>query len=228
MGGFGEADQGDDVTDVATPPLVGNPLLVAHDEWLCTGSAAVRTVAISQYAFAVPTEDALSAIAGHAGDGVVELGAGTGYWARMLVDRGVDVVAYDAVPPPSAENPFFAGVLPWFPIRRGDEHTVAAHADRTLLLVWPTRETWATNALRLFRDAGGQRLVFVGEGPGGRMGDEQLHALLGLATGCVACEYGVVDAPCVCSVRQAWRLVRHIGLPHWGGYEDDLYLFERL
>jgi hypothetical protein len=38
------------------------------------------------YAFALPTDEALGAIAAVSPDGVVELGAGPGFWARLLAD----------------------------------------------------------------------------------------------------------------------------------------------
>ena len=207
--------------------LRGNPLFDAHRQWLADRDGAARSRAIATFAFAVPTDDALDAIASHAPEGLVELGAGTGYWARLLADRGVDVVAYDAVPPPDTANPFFGGSALWHPVDAGDERSIARHPDRTLLIVWPTRESWATDAVRLFHDSGGRRLAFVGEGPGGRMGDDQLHAMLGLSEGCMACDYGLVDLSCVCDIQPTWALRRRIELPHWGGYEDDLYLFER-
>ncbi|CAI7734188.1 unnamed protein product [Closterium sp. NIES-54] len=49
---------------------------------------------------AVPTEAALAAVkaAAAGGKGVVEVGAGTGYWAALLRRRGVDVAAYDWTP----------------------------------------------------------------------------------------------------------------------------------
>ena len=170
---------------------------------------------------------ALDAIATHAPRGVVEVGAGTGYWARQLADRGVAVVAFDVAPPPDPSNHFFAGAEPWHPVVEGDQNVGAAHADRTLLLVWPTRESWPTQALRVYAAAGGSRVVYVGEGPGGRMGDDQLHASLGLVEGCLACAYRIPDVSCVCDVAREWRLRRAVALPQWGGYHDDLYLFER-
>ena len=53
-----------------------------------------------RYAWAVPDERALR-ILEHFGP-IVEVGAGKGYWASLLAARGVDVVAYDAMPPPDA------------------------------------------------------------------------------------------------------------------------------
>ena len=45
------------------------------------------------FAFGVPSEEICEAIAAHTP--IVELGAGTGYWAAMLARRGADVPAFD-------------------------------------------------------------------------------------------------------------------------------------
>lgn len=209
------------------PALAGNPLLAAYRCWLASRDDLARTDAVARYAFAVPTDDALDAVARHAPGGIVELGAGTGYWARLLSDRGVDVIAYDIAPPPASDNHFFAGATPWFDIEPGDQRAVARHPTRTLLLVWPTSDAWAGDALQAFAAAGGTRVAYVGEGAGGRMGDDVLHAALGLLHGCLACTYAIVDSPCICAIQHQWRRVATIELPHWGGYDDDLYLFDR-
>lgn len=79
------------------------------------------------YAFGVPTDAALDAIA--ARGPVVELGAGTGYWAALLRQAGCDVVAYDITPPSrdALDNRFFhsrfSEVLPGGPGKRGRRRT---------------------------------------------------------------------------------------------------------
>jgi hypothetical protein len=184
---------------------------------------------LRQFSFAVPTEEALAAIAAASPSGVVELGAGTGYWARLLHERGVDVVAYDLCPPPAPESPWFAGVTPWFPVGPGGDDAVVAHHDRTVLLVWPTRnEEWAARSAAAHHASGGQQLVYVGEGPGGHTGDDQLHALLGHLNRGLACSYGPADVVCICNVAQCWQLRRTIRLPHWDGFLDDLHVYHRL
>ena len=50
------------------------------------------------YAWSVPCEEALRSIAQASPNGVLELGAGTGYWASLLRSRGVPVACYDRVP----------------------------------------------------------------------------------------------------------------------------------
>ena len=69
-----------------------------HDRWAAAGRDAalagdLRAALIREYAFAVPGEEALTCIARHAP--IVEIGAGSGYWARCLRERGVDVVVAD-------------------------------------------------------------------------------------------------------------------------------------
>ena len=183
---------------------------------------------LRRYGFAVPTDAALDEIARRSPAGVVELGAGVGYWAHQLFRRGVDVVAYDIEPPPSALNHRFAGSTPWHRITRGNELVVGAHRDRSLLLIWPTKnETWAAQALVTYAEAGGACVLYVGDGPGGRTGDPTFHAILGQLGRCLACGLGVPDAPCTCDARQLWRRVAEVGLPAWQAEEVSLSVYER-
>lgn len=182
-----------------------------------------------RYAYGIPSGEALALIADASPDGVVELGAGTGYWARLLHDRGVDVVAYDLRPPDDGANESFDAAPSWFPVRPGGFDAVGVHPERTLLLVWPTwDESWPGDAAACFHAAGGRRLVFVGEGPGGLTGDSVLHALLGEYGACVACGLGVLDAPCVCSITPRWRRTARVEVPRWAGVEDSCSLYERI
>lgn len=209
--------------------LVGNPLLDAHTRSAGHGVDAKRERLLREYSFAVPTDEALTAISNASAGGVVELGAGVGYWAALLAARGTDVIAFDLHPPPSPTNMWFAGVTPWFEVRPGGEDVLDRYARRTLLLVWPTRdEEWAANAARRHHQAGGAALVFVGEGPGGRTGDDQLQALLGHYDRCLSCSLGVLDVPCICDISQRWERRVSVSLPHWDGYADDLHLYSRV
>eukprot|EP00897_Mesotaenium_endlicherianum_P009382 jgi/Mesen1/8472/ME000478S07970 len=56
------------------------------------------------YSWAVPTGEAIDAIVKSAPGGVLEIGAGTGYWAHLLRQRGVQVAAYD-LQPLDGDNP---------------------------------------------------------------------------------------------------------------------------
>lgn len=100
--------------------------------------------------FGIPSAAALEAIARHGP--IIEVGAGTGYWAGLLQAMGVDIVAFDAEPTSTGScddgaraNRFFVEASGFTTVRRGDaaalfeQGSAAAEAlaRRALLLVWP-------------------------------------------------------------------------------------------
>ena len=170
------------------------------------------------YSFAVPTDAALDLIASFGP--VVEIGAGTGYWASLLVDRGCDVVAYDHL----GRNfhrwfPTGKGLL-YADVRRGGTPMAERHADRTLLLVWPPYGTpMAANALRYFERGGGKRLVYVGEGYGGCTGDDDFFGML---------HDGCWQDPCDPDHHASrWHQTHELTIPQWFGINDYLTVYER-
>jgi hypothetical protein len=226
----GHGDRKGEVTMSGTEPW--NPLLEllgSTADASDPGRADARRAAIARYGFAVPTEEAIGVLRDQSPDGVVEIGAGTGYWARIAHDAGIDVVAYDIAPAPSVDNRWFAGSARWYHVERADHRAVTQHANRTLLVVWPTKnEVWPVEAIDLYAAAGGRTLVYVGEGPGGQTGDDAFHARLGALTACRQCTYGILDAPCVCAYEAQWSPCAVVELPRWPGCEDDLRVYERL
>lgn len=213
----------------ALPALDGNPLLDAwRDHGPLSRSHPERLRLVRRYAYGIPTDRVIEEIARASPGGVVEVGAGTGYWARLLHEAGVDVVALDRWPPPSPRNRFVDPVEPWFPVRRAPAAWAGRFPDRTLLLVWPTwDEPWPAGALRRYHAAGGRAVVYVGEGPGGLTGDDVFHRLLDDHQPCLACSLGVVDAPCQCEVHPLWELVQRIEVPQWSGAEDACAVYRR-
>lgn len=129
------------------------------------------------FSFSTPTEDALECLA-KLGP-LVELGAGTGYWAAMLARRGVNIVAFDIAPPSvdtaTGNMPNYFFERQFFPVLAGGPEVLKSQPHgRALLLVWPfhmdlhrkhlaqgqgTTEPWDARALRAFR---GDVLVHVG------------------------------------------------------------------
>ncbi len=170
---------------------------------------ARRRVLTARYSFAVPTDEALDAILDLGP--VVEIGAGTGYWSKLLRERGGNVVAYDLMGDKWAK---------WFPdglldrVELGDVDMAGKHADRTLLLVWPPYSSpMAFDALVAYEKAGGRHVVYVGEGQGGCTGDDDFHYRI---TGsCEECRYNDEDdEPCPTGGHPvAWREVREITIP---------------
>ena len=82
-------------------------------------------------------------------------------------------------------------------------------------------------AAQRYHFAGGANLVVVGEGPGGRTGDDGLHAVLGEMTMCAHCRYGVVGAACICDIAPLWQRVGEHEIPTWPGYHDTVRIYGR-
>jgi len=160
-----------------------------------------RQEMVQRYAFAVPSDAALDLIASRGP--VVEIGAGTGYWAKLLRERGCHVLAYDAMGPAWEK---------WFPhglvaeVRKGGVEEAAKHANRTLLLVWPYMDSMAYDAVQAYTCAGGQRVIYVGEGPGGCTADDDFFAFMAVA----------------------WQEDTTMALPQWDGMHDYLAVYRRL
>ena len=52
---------------------------------------------VARYSWAIPNDDALRVLDAHAP--LIELAAGTGYWAHLLRARSVDILAFDTYLP---------------------------------------------------------------------------------------------------------------------------------
>lgn len=189
----------------------------------------VRDQAIAQFGFAIATAETIALVRSTAPAGIVEIGAGTGYWAHLLHRAGVDVLAFDVAPPTTGGNKWFPTTSTWHHVEHADHRVVAEHATRTLLIVWPTKdEMWPVETLDLFAAAGGMTVVYVGEHVGGRTGDDTFHARLGELTTCRQCGLGLVDQPCVCDYPAQWRRTARAELPRWPDCHDSLFIYRRL
>lgn len=212
------------------PPLNDpNPLLGAWERAVGERTGALRRDELVHiYGFAIPDEPALDTIRRVSPRGVVEVGAGTGYWARLLEERDVDVVAVDIAPPPHPANRWFAGSPPWTTVAQGDESIVDHHGSRSLLMVWPTRdEAWPARGVLRYAHAGGTVVLRVGEPPGGGTGDDQFHALLGIVDRCWSCAYGSANSICVCGTTPLFEPVDSVEIPQWEGFDDALWVHRR-
>ncbi|MEV6791317.1 hypothetical protein AB0M87_04795 [Streptomyces sp. NPDC051320] len=104
---------------------------------------------------------------------VVEIGAGSGYWAWQLEQAGIDVAAYD--PNPVGENTYCTSG-PSTTVLRDDASAVKHHQDRALLMVWPPFQgESARHALSSYE---GDLLIYAGESYGGCTADDDFYELL--------------------------------------------------
>lgn len=160
---------------------------------------------LERFGFAVPTLTAIKAIRRFVGQRkVLEVGAGTGIWSRLLSDEGITITAVDDG---SGEgrysHPYKVGA--YYPVELADgvEAVKRYRAHKALFLCWPDYESpMAADALNEFR---GDRLVYIGEDAEGCAGDDRFHDMLA-----------------------RWRLVKSIAIPQWPGIHDEVVLYERL
>jgi hypothetical protein len=149
--------------------LVGPGMTRAYDAGLDRSSLCAR------YAWSIPTPGDMTWLAQVLdGRGVVEIGAGSGYWAWQMTQSGIDVVAYDPHAP-SPKNRYVKHRL-YHPVGDRDHTAVEQHPDRALLLCWPPyEEPVAAQALKAYR---GDMLIYIGEGHGGCTADDDFFELL--------------------------------------------------
>lgn len=163
---------------------------------------ALRDELTKKYAWAIPTEEAINLIQVHSPNGVVEIGAGTGYWCWLLKQKGVKVFPYDIKP---LRNDYIKGC--WTPISRGGASSARKFSNQTLLLCWPVyKDSQAAQSLRYYR---GDTFIYIGEGAGGCTGDDEFHTL----------------------IRQEeniqWEEVEELTIPRWPGMHDYLTIYRR-
>jgi len=123
--------------------------------------AGVAVLMLAQrYAYVVPSEPALAMLS-ELGP-LIEIGAGTGYWARQLRSRGVDVVALDQAPVDGERtNRYHPASLPWTLVEQGDQTALPGHADRGLFLCWPPLFSSLGDCLTYYC---GDTVAYIGDG----------------------------------------------------------------
>lgn len=155
------------------------------------------------YAFAAPNRAAVAALSRRAP--LIEMGAGTGYWARVLRAAGVQVLAFDIAPPgrTAAVSNTYHGRMPCFTqVTAGGPKQCGRYSQHTLLLCYPPPgRSMAADCLDNYR---GHCVCVVGEWDGDT-GSPSFAA----------------------SLQIGWRLVERVPLPNWSDSSHDLTVWER-
>ena len=138
-------------------------LEMLDDRRLADSGADVDDVLLmlaQRYAYVVPSESALTMLA--ALGPLVEVGAGTGYWAHRLRSIGVDIVAFDHAPVDGERaNRYHQRSRPWTHVDQGDQRVLCGHADRSLFLCWPPLFSSLGDCLDYY---GGDTVACIGDG----------------------------------------------------------------
>jgi hypothetical protein len=136
-----------------------------------------RQLLVRKYCWTIPDPDTVAFVAKHAHGGLVDPIAGTGYWAYLLAQVGVDVVCYDLNPGAALVTNGWHGDDLYVRVCAKDcAEAAALHPDRTLFLSWPPHGQDV--GARILMAYNGNRVVYLGDGRGGATGDDQMHLIL--------------------------------------------------
>lgn len=181
-----------------------------------------RETLTSQYAWSIPDPSSLAFVAYYLGSHAIELGAGTGYWAMLLDQLGVNIIAFDQRPPYLVGNNWYHSpsiprngpVAPerkllhkkrdiFFNVRRGTPKmlTRTAYAHRTLFLCWPPhQQPMAAKSLKAYL---GRRIVYIGP------------------------PRWTADPTFFEAIARDWREIASHCPESWYAIEDDIKVYER-
>lgn len=191
-----------------------------YTNWLDAPVSAIveamvrREHATGVFAWAVPDGMAIDTIRRVSPKGVVEVGAGAGYWARVLDEHGCPTLAFDLHLAPDTG-------LSWYRVQTAGVEVAGIHPARTLLLCWPPyADPMAADAVTAYWHAGGQTVVYVGEGADGCTGDDRFHDLIGDNSGWHDSDD---DRPA-----PLFKITETCTVPQWAGIHDRLHVCRRI
>jgi len=194
-------------------------------------------------AFGTPSNAVLKEIIEHAGPGIVEMGAGTGYWSYILSRLGADVVAYDMSPTQDlredTSNEYF-GSRTFFSVQEGDASTVFGgdnstdNSDRALLLVWPNNpdavdnshvaiegstlpDIWDIDCLQKYHESGGETVIYCGES------ESKIELMDGATPDCGFCSSRKFQT----FLQENYALEVELKCPQWWMKVDDVTIWKR-
>src|SRR5262249_15426636 len=132
---------------------------------------------VRKYCWTIPDPETVAFVARHAQGGLVDPTAGTGYWAYLLGQLGVDVACYDLNPGVELHNNGWHGDDLYAEVCAKDcAEAAALPPDRPLFLSWPP---YAMNiGARILTAYQGERVIYVGEARGGGTGDDEMPLIL--------------------------------------------------
>ena len=156
---------------------------------------------VDKYSWAIPSEEALNSIAKFVGNDIVlEIGAGLGYWAKLLQDKNINIIPTDSFDEKwFNKNPSHTKIFKYNAIDAIQKFQEAS----VLFICWPPhKNTMAFDAIKVWN---GSKLIYIGEGK----------------FGCNATDgfFNELD--------EKWSIREKIYIPQYFQMYDDLTLYER-
>ena len=124
---------------------------------------------IRTFGFAVPTRAAIRLISRYSP--ILEVGAGTGYWAMELAQAGVNIAATDPTP-----GMYLEGSSLWSRIDQiGGTEALDKYPGRNLLICWPEMAAWPGDVVN---ECSSKHIIYVGEPRNGCTGNGRMFEIL--------------------------------------------------
>ena len=184
----------------------------------------------TKYSFAIPSATALLTIKQYSPNGVLEVGAGQGYWAHLLANLDVSVVATDIKPQLGVDVQ--KGSVAWFDV--SESHSEEATKEwsgqgKSLLCCWPDGDhpqneprnyLWWSSLYHADLTGFGTVIV-VGDGPPAT--DNMFKWTFPWRADGKLDYMNMFHYP-----RSGWYLAHRERVPNWPGCYDALYVFKRI
>lgn len=137
-----------------------------------------RRSLVPRYAWTISHPQTVAFVVDHSDQRILDPLAGTGYWARLLAERGKTVHAYDLRADDLDANKWHPGQPHWTTVLPGNAPVVTAEAgpEPTLLLSWPPmNDPLAYLTLTAYQ---GDTLIYMGDPWCAFTGDQRFAQLL--------------------------------------------------
>lgn len=121
---------------------------------------------VKKYAWGIPNQQAVELIVEN--DPVVEIGAGSGYWAYLVDEGGGDILAFDNNDREYEEE--------WFNVNYGSAEIATEFPDRSLFLCWPEYHNEMGEIA--VENYDGQCIILVGESISGCTGTTDMYRMI--------------------------------------------------
>ncbi len=153
----------------------------------------------SNVSFAIPCREAINAIQKYSPK-LLELGAGTGYWSKLLCQYGTDIIATD-----NYSGKYNQNIGRYYPVRSIDSiEATRIYFDLDIFMSWPCLDKlWSANVLKQILP--GKYVFLISEGKYGCVGHDKTFNLLDIA-------FSSVD---------------RVSIPQWYGMHDYLSIWQR-
>jgi hypothetical protein len=177
----------------------------------CECAYTTRHELCHKYSFAIPNDEAIEKIASFGK--ILEIGAGTGYWASLISAAGAEVAAIDLAPVGGPWKNEWAFKEKHYPVEQGNgwEWVDAFTPEYTLMMCWPPMDNMAADCLN---STHGDRVIYIGEW-----------------NGCTANDtfFSMVDGGWYEDDQSLarWKIEEQIYLPHWPSVHDAMYILRR-